>query len=335
MSLIEVKDLVKEFKVSKKKSGIRGSLVDLFKSETTLFKAVDNISFNIEKGEIVGYLGPNGAGKSTTVKIMSGILNPTSGTVKINGISPQENRKEVVKNLGVVFGQRTQLYWDLRLSESFELLKRIYRIPDKVYNENLKLLNEVLKINEIISIPVRQLSLGQRMRGDLAASMLHSPPIIFLDEPTIGLDVEAKYAIRQFIKDINSNFSTTVILTTHDLDDVEQLCKRIIIINKGKIIEDGPLDILVERIAPYRYLVVDFLEEVNNVHHPHAEIFKKEGTKIWLRFEKNKISAAELISDISRHYPLRDLSIVETDIEDVIREVYNSSSKELCLNRYT
>jgi len=194
MAIIEVEHLVKEFKVSKKRSGLRGALINLIKPDRTVFRAVDDISFKLEKGDIVGYLGPNGAGKSTTVKIITGILQPTSGVVTVDGLSPHKNRKEVVKKLGVVFGQRTQLYWDLRLGESFELLKRIYRIDDLTFKQNLKLMDEVLKINEIIDIPVRQLSLGQRMRGDLAAAMLHLPPILFLDEPTIGLDVEAKHA---------------------------------------------------------------------------------------------------------------------------------------------
>lgn len=190
---------------------------------------VDGISFSIEKGDIVGYIGPNGAGKSTTVKMMAGILHPTSGTIRIDGISPQQDRKSVVKKLGVVFGQRTQLYWDLRLGESFELLKRIYRIENSLFEENMKLMDAVLNINEIINTPVRQLSLGQRMRGDLAAAMLHSPSILFLDEPTIGLDVEAKHAIRKLITEINQRKGTTVILTTHDLDDAEQLYKTAMI----------------------------------------------------------------------------------------------------------
>ncbi|MDF2539860.1 MAG: ATP-binding cassette protein [Herbinix sp.] len=324
MVMIDVQNLRKDFIVSKKKKGLRGAFVDLIKPEKEIFHAVDDISFQLEKGEIVGYLGPNGAGKSTTVKIMCGILQPTSGSVMINGLSPAANRKEVVSKLGVVFGQRTQLFWDLRLGESFELLKRIYRIDDNLYQTNLKLMDDVLQINEIIDKPVRQLSLGQRMRGDLVASMLHSPEILFLDEPTIGLDVEAKYSIRKFIKEINQNFGTTVILTTHDLDDVEQLCSRIIIINHGKIIEDGPLEMLIDRIAPYRYLIVDFYKLPEEINHPEIEVMKKENTRVWLRFEKNKTSAAKLISDLSLRYQIRDLSVEETKIEDVVRQVYKS-----------
>lgn len=328
MSVIEVNNLVKEFKVINKKSGVKGALVNLFKQDKSIVRAVDDISFSINKGDIVGYIGPNGAGKSTTVKIISGILHPTSGSVLINGFSPQQNRKDVVKNLGVVFGQRTQLYWDLRLGESFELLKRIYRIDDKTYNSNLALMNDVLAINEIINTPVRQLSLGQRMRGDLVASMLHSPPILFLDEPTIGLDVEAKYSIRNFIKQINANCGTTVILTTHDLDDVEQLCKRVIIINHGKIIEDGSLETLVEKVVPQRSLIVDFDEKIDNLWHPMAEVVKREGFKAWFSFEKNKISAAQLISDLSQKYAIKDLSVTEANIEDVIRQLYAGRGKE-------
>ena len=223
MDIIEVDNLTKEFNIVKKKKGLSGAFKSLIRPEKSIIRAVNDISFNIRQGEIVGYIGPNGAGKSTTIKMMTGILHPTSGNIRIAGISPHKNRKEVVKNLGVVFGQRTQLYWDIRLGESFELMKRIYRIDDRTYKENIELMSEILKIDEFIDIPVRQLSLGQRMRGDLAAAILHSPPILFLDEPTIGLDIEAKQAIRKFILDINKFKKTTVILTTHDLDDVQQL----------------------------------------------------------------------------------------------------------------
>ena len=254
MPVIEVKNLSKRFKTVKKQKGLKGAVKGLFKPERKIVTAVDDVSFSIEQGEIVGYIGPNGAGKSTTVKMMSGILRPTSGEILINGISPVKDRKAVVKHLGVVFGQRTQLYWDLRLGESFELLKRIYDVPDEVYNENMAMMDEILDLKSIVDTPVRQLSLGQRMRGDLAAAMLHSPDILFLDEPTIGLDVDAKHAIRKFIRQINETRKTTIILTTHDLGDIQELCKRIIIINKGVVIEDGSLDEIADRIAPYRLL---------------------------------------------------------------------------------
>ena len=322
MSLIEVQNLVKEFHVTPKKPGVRGAVAGLFRPEKKLVRAVDDISFSIEKGEIVGYLGPNGAGKSTTVKMLSGILHPTSGSVQINGISPHTQRKKVVAQLGVVFGQRTQLYWDLRLGESFELIKKIYRVDDQTYRENMKTMNEVLQIEEIMKTPVRQLSLGQRMRGDLAAAMLHSPSILFLDEPTIGLDIEAKHAIRDFIKDINEKYGTTIILTTHDLDDVEELCKRLIIINHGQVIEDGPLDSLMKKMATYRVLKIEVEELPDTLFHPVASVMKIEGNQIFLRFEKEAISASQLIADMSSQWKIRDLTLIEPDIEDVIREVY-------------
>ena len=325
MIIIEVNGLVKDFKVTKKGTGLRGAFKSLFKSETKIVRAVDNISFNIEKGETVGYIGPNGAGKSTTIKMMSGILRPTSGRVLISGLDPQKDRKSVVMNLGVVFGQRTQLYWDLRLGETFELLKRIYKIPDDMYKKNMALMDDILKISELSDTPVRQLSLGQRMRGDLVAAILHSPPVLFLDEPTIGLDIDGKYAIRKFIKDINASYKTTVILTTHDLDDIKELCNRIIVINDGKIVEDGSLSNLIGKIAPIRRLIIDFYEEHQGISHPKAKTVKTEGHRVWLEFEKDAITAAELIADISAQYSIRDLSLEEADIEDIIRTVYNAN----------
>lgn len=327
MPVIEVNNLVKQFKTVKKEKGLKGSIKGLFKPEKKLVTAVNDISFSIEKGEIVGYIGPNGAGKSTTVKMMSGILTPTSGDILINGISPVKDRKTVVNKLGVVFGQRTQLYWDLRLGESFELLRRIYRVDDKTFNTNMEMMNDILKINSIIDTPVRQLSLGQRMRGDLAAAMLHSPDVLFLDEPTIGLDVDAKHAIRKFIKEINQTRKTTVILTTHDLGDIQELCKRLIIINDGIIVEDGSLDELIDRIAPYRQLVIDFYSE-QNINHPNAEIVSSEGERTTYRFLKNEITAAKLIDDISHTAIIKDIKLEEANIDDIIRIAYNSKNMQ-------
>lgn len=330
MSTIEVKNLVKSFIQTKKQAGIIGSFRSIISPEKRKVCAIDDISLTIEPGEIVGYLGPNGAGKSTTIKILTGILHPTSGTVLINGISPHENRKKIVGKLGVVFGQRTQLYWDLRLGESFELLRRIYRIKSSTYEGNLKNLTNILNIVDLMDIPVRQLSLGQRMKGDLVAAMLHSPSILFLDEPTIGLDIEAKYAIREFILELNARHGTTVILTTHDLDDVAQLCRRLIIVNRGKIIEDGPIAPIIARMVPNHILIVD-LETINtekNLKQPNAEIIKHEGTRIWYRFSKKKVSASQLISAIAQKVKIRDLSIREPDIEDVIREIYRDAREK-------
>ncbi len=327
MPVIEVKHLKKQFKSVRKQKGLKGAVKGLFCPEKKIVTAVDDISFSIERGEIVGYIGPNGAGKSTTVKMMSGILRPTSGEILVNGISPVKDRKEVVKHLGVVFGQRTQLYWDLRLGESFELLKRIYDVPDEVYDKNMAMMDEILDLKSIIDTPVRQLSLGQRMRGDLAAAMLHSPDVLFLDEPTIGLDVDAKHAIRRFIKEINETRKTTIILTTHDLGDIQELCKRIIIINKGVVIEDGSLDELIDRIAPYRQLVIDFYTE-QHIEHPKAEIVGGEGSRTVYRFMKNDVSAAELIEDIGKQAKIKDIRLEEASIDDIIRIAYSGGSAE-------
>ncbi len=322
MSVIEVNHLVKEYEIAEKEKGLKGSLKNLVKNKKKIVRAVDDISFQIEEGEIVAYIGPNGAGKSTTVKMMSGILTPTSGSISIHGISPQKDRKRVVRNLGVVFGQRTQLNWDLRLGESFELLKHIYRVPQPQYEKTLGELNDILEIEKFINTPVRQLSLGQRMRGDLAAAMLHSPSVLFLDEPTIGLDVEGKYAIRKFIKEVNQTRKTTIILTTHDLGDIQELCRRLMIINHGRIIEDGSLDTLIDRIAPYRQLIVYFFED-KIIEHPAATIVSHEGCQTVYRFEKEKISAARLIEDISRQAVIKDLKLEEAKIDDIIRVAYH------------
>lgn len=325
MAIIEVKDLVKEFVVVRKKTGLGGALRSLVLPDKHVVRGVDGLSFEIAQGDIVGYIGPNGAGKSTTIKMLTGILHPTSGEVRVCGMSPQRERKAVVRRLGVVFGQRTQLYWDLRLGETFELLKRIYRIEDKRFKATLGMLNDVLRIQDFIDTPVRQLSLGQRMRGDLAASMIHEPDVLFLDEPTIGLDADAKHAIRKFILTMNRERRMTVVLTTHDLDDVEQLCSRLLVVNHGKIVEDGPLDGIVGKLAPHRLLVIELSEDVRAPEHEKAKVVRQDGLKVWYQFEKAGITAADLIADLSGKLPIRDLSVQEPDIEDAIREVYRTT----------
>lgn len=322
MAVIEVRNLTKDYHIAKKGKGLKGTLKNLVKNEKMTIHAVNELNFTIKKGEIVAFIGPNGAGKSTTVKMMSGILTPTGGEVLINGKNAQKNRREVVQDLGVVFGQRSQLNWDLRLGESFELLRHIYRIDTKTYEENLEIMNQILGINEIIDIPVRQLSLGQRMRGDLVAAMLHSPSVLFLDEPTIGLDVDGKYAIRKFIREINRAKGTTVILTTHDLGDIQELCQRLIIINHGVMIEAGPLEELVERIAPYKTLTVETFDD-NAVPHEKAELFFHEGNVAKYRFQKNDITAAQLIQELSKDIAIKDVTIEETSIDDIIRIAYH------------
>lgn len=244
-----MKNICKTFKVARREPGLRRAFTSFFKREYKIIKALDNVSFSINEGEMVGYIGPNGAGKSTTIKIMSGILNPDSGECHINGKIPWKNRIDYVKDIGVVFGQRSQLWWDVPVADSFELLKDIYKIPSQKYKANMDMLVQLLDIGDIIKIPTRQLSLGQRMRCEIAASLLHSPKILFLDEPTIGLDAVSKIAVRDFIKNINKENKTTIILTTHDMQDIEALTKRIILIGKGRVLLDGELDVLKEKFG--------------------------------------------------------------------------------------
>ena len=309
MPIIETENLSKEYTVTEKSAGIGGALRSLVVPRRKTVRAVDGVNLQIREGEIVGYLGPNGAGKSTTVKMLSGILAPTSGSIRVNGFDPHTDRRKVVQKLGVVFGQRTQLYWDLRLGESFELLRRIYRIPDESYKRVTSWMETALELKELQDKPVRTLSLGQRMRGEIAAALLHEPEILFLDEPTIGLDIEAKDRIRTFIKEINRERQTTVMLTTHDLDDVERLCERLVIINHGAVVEDGPLSELVQRLAPNRVLQVDFSGSPGTVDLGCAHETRREGNRLWIEFDRSLITASALISRISEQIQILDLSV--------------------------
>ena len=326
MAHIELERVCKTFRVTGKEKGLAGAVKGLFRPNRREVHAVRDVSFAIEPGELVGFIGPNGAGKSTTIKMLSGILYPTSGRVSVVGLSPQRQRRAVVQRIGAVFGQRSQLNWDLRLGESYELFKRIYRVAGDDFERSLAELCEVLGIGDLLDTPVRQLSLGQRMRGELAGAMLHAPDILFLDEPTIGMDIEVKAAIRAFILDINRRRRTTVLLTTHDLDDVEELCERLIIINRGRIIEDGPLAALVDSITPHRYLIVECDpgagEPLSGFAHPHAEILERRNNVVRIRFTRSQVSASALIAELSARYRVRDVSVQEPDIEDVIRTVY-------------
>ena len=312
--MIDVQDLSKDYMQKHKDPGLSGALKGLVKPEYKVVHAVRDLSFHIGEGEIVGFIGPNGAGKSTTIKMMS-------GSVLIDGRDITKHRKEVVRNIGVVFGQRTQLNWDLRLGESFELLKHIYQIRQADYDRTLDELDRILGIKEIIDKPVRQMSLGQRVKGDLVASMLHSPKVLFLDEPTIGLDVSAKFALRKFIKEINRVRKTAVILTTHDLGDIQELCERIIIINHGVMMEDGNLSQIVDRIAPYKTLVVEYYDE-EAPEHPLCEMILHEGNVAKYRFLKNDLTAAETIADLSKVKTIKDVSIEEAGIDDIIKVAY-------------
>ena len=308
--------------MKRKAPGLKGALKGLVKKEYEVIYAVRDLSFHIDEGEIVGFIGPNGAGKSTTIKMMSGILTPTTGSILIGGDDITKYRKRVVKNIGVVFGQRSQLNWDLRLGESFELLKHIYQIDQSEYEKTLDVMDGILGIKEIIGKPVRQMSLGQRMKGDLVASMLHSPKVLFLDEPTIGLDVSTKYALRRFIKEINEIRKTTVILTTHDLGDIEELCERLIIINHGVMVEDGNLRRICDRIAPYKTLVVEYYDE-EAPEHEKCEMIWHSGNVAKYKFMKNEMTAAALIADLSGQKSIKDVSIEEAGIDDIIKVAYD------------
>ena len=301
--IIEVQDLVKEFRTFRRREGVLGALQNLIVREYLTVHAVDHVSFSIEPGEMVGYIGANGAGKSTTIKILTGILSPTGGRVVSNGFVPYRERRHYTKHIGVVFGQRTQLWWDIAVIESFKLLKEIYEIPDQDYHRRLDVFSELLNLKEYLHTPVRKLSLGERMRCDLAASLLHNPPLLFLDEPTIGLDVVAKERIREFLKEINRTEGTTVLLTTHDLSDIEELSKRIIIIDKGRILFDGDLEQMKARLAKYNQ-VKFFLKDRSQV--PRLAQIETDGIvcqrvdelTYFIRFDREQHSSADVIRQI-------------------------------------
>ena len=286
----------------------------------TEVKALENISFNINEGEMVGYIGPNGAGKSTTIKIMCGILTPDSGKCIVNGMVPYKDRKEYVKNIGVVFGNRSGLWWDVPVEDSFELLKEIYNIPDEKYKKQKQLLTEMLNIKEIIRTPTRQLSLGQRMRCEIAAAFLHDPKIVFLDEPTIGLDSTSKIAVRDFIKKINKEKNTTIILTTHDTGDIEALTKRIILIGKGKLLLDGSLNSLTKKYSN-KILNVQYNGKLPTTM-PQMEILEKSKNEAKIQIDESKIKLADAINFLSNNLEIQDLEIKNTSIDNIVANLY-------------
>ncbi|WP_202709817.1 ABC transporter ATP-binding protein [Sporosalibacterium faouarense] len=320
--MIQVKSLNKTFKVAKRNAGIGSAVKSLFKPQYSTIHALEDISFNIDEGEIVGYIGPNGAGKSTTIKVISGILVPDSGKCDILGLTPWKNRIDHVKNIGVVFGQRSQLWWDVPVIDSFNLLKDIYKIPTKDFNDNLDLLTSSLNISSILTTPVRQLSLGQRMRCEIAASLLHNPKILFLDEPTIGLDAVSKIAVRNFIKTINKEKNVTVILTTHDMSDIEALAERIILIGKGRILLDGSLTELKNKFATHKTLTVDFKENSSDINIEGTSILSRSKERIALSVDLNKVKVSEVISTLSNKIDIIDLSVDSRPIEEVIIDLY-------------
>ncbi len=284
--------------------------------------AVGDVSFSLEPGELVGYIGPNGAGKSTTIKMLTGILVPTSGQVRVAGLVPWKSRKENARNIGVVFGQRSQLYWDLPLIESFELLRAIYGVPAEQYRRNLAEFVDILEMGDFLRTPVRQLSLGQRMRGDFAGALLHGPRVVYLDEPTIGLDVVAKEAIREFIARINAERGTTIVLTTHDLADVERLCKRIVLIDRGALIYDGGIERIKGEYGRFRTLVVTFCEPVGEPSLEGAQLTAVQDATARFRFDRNLQRADLLVRQASERYRVEDVSLEEPDLESIIRRIY-------------
>jgi ABC-2 type transport system ATP-binding protein len=329
--MIQVSHVSKDFIKYEKGKGLKGLIQGFFNAKKTIYHAVSDISFEIQKGEMVGYIGANGAGKSTTIKMLTGILTPTGGEIKVNGIVPHQDRKANAKTIGVVFGQRTQLWWDLPLVESFSVLKEIYQVSDQDFNERMAFFNEVLHLNEFITSPVRTLSLGQRMRADIAASLLHNPEVLYLDEPTIGLDVQAKQAMRLAIKKMNETFKTTVILTTHDMDDIEDLCSRIMILDHGKIIYDGNLQKIKDTYGVMKTLTLtlsspfehhdDFITSFSSDHDITIE---SNLTQVCIKFNKHHTKVSQLTAWMMHHYEVLDMSISDTDIEDIVASIYEA-----------
>jgi len=331
---IKVQNLRKQFRVQKNREGLKGALRDLFKREYTEVAAVKDISFTIPKGEICGYIGENGAGKSTTIKMLTGILVPTSGDLEVGGYVPYKEREKFVRRIGVVFGQRSQLWWDIGVVESFQLLRKVYRVPEAEYRQRLGELTDRLQLGDLLHRPVRKLSLGQRMRCELAASLLHNPDILFLDEPTIGLDIVVKTEIREFLKQMNRQYGTTILLTTHDLQDIEALCTRVIMLDDGNIIYDGNLDELKTRWGKGREITFRLhepvsLDTLNGLTEGLGVTWSKENelaASVWVPFEAAPVSV--VLSRVVGAVEVGDVSILEPNTDDIVREIYKSGSAE-------
>ncbi|GAB3765299.1 ABC transporter ATP-binding protein [Microlunatus parietis] len=319
--LVDVVGLVKEFRRVRRVPGRLSAIRTFLNREQDVIRAVDDISFSIMEGELIGFLGPNGAGKSTTIKMLTGILTPTAGTVSVAGRDPSRERRANAATIGVVFGQRSQLWWDLPLRESFRAVRDLYGVPNGEGDRRQAELVELLEMDDFLDAPVRQLSLGQRMRGDLAAAMLYRPRLLFLDEPTVGLDVVAKQRIREFVGHTNTESGTTILITTHDLEDVERLCRRIVVIDHGRVLYDGGLAELMAHYAPYRDLVVT-LAEPHDVDVPSLEQVDRNDRRVTLRFRSDKIKAPEAIAAVTATHAVVDLSVVEPRLEDVIARIY-------------
>jgi ABC-2 type transport system ATP-binding protein len=312
--VIELEDVRKHFVVRARVGRLRRERRDV--------EAVAGVSFRIGAGEVVGYVGPNGAGKSTTIKMLTGVLVPSSGRVRVAGLDPVRQRIELARRIGVVFGQRVQLWWDLPLRDSFELLRHVYKVPAERHRATLAHFTELLDLGPLLDTPVRQLSLGQRMRGELTAALLHEPDVLFLDEPTIGLDVVAKARVREFLTTVNRERGVTVLLTTHDLDDIERLCSRLLILDHGSVIYDGGLEELKHRYGPERTLVVDLEEPAPPLEVPGARVVRVEGARQWLAVRREETSASAVTAEVARRARLVDLAVEEPDIEEIVRRIY-------------
>ncbi|MFC3749677.1 ATP-binding cassette domain-containing protein [Paenibacillus sp. GCM10012306] len=333
MAAIQVQDLRKTFKVQKNREGLKGAFADLFKREYTEVTAVKDISFTIPEGEICGYIGENGAGKSTTIKMLTGILVPTSGVLSVGGFIPYEEREKFVRNIGVVFGQRSQLWWDIGVIESFQLLRKVYRVPEADFKKRLDELVERLALQDLLNRPVRKLSLGQRMRCELVAALLHNPSILFLDEPTIGLDIVVKSEIRDFLKDMNREHGTTILLTTHDLQDIEALCSRVIMLDDGRIIYDGGLEELKQRWGTGREVLFQFgtatkLGQLNHWTDGMPVTWSAENdlnAKAWIPLDLN---VSDVLGRVVGQADITDIKIIETNTDDIVRSIYQSGTAE-------
>lgn len=327
MPIIEARDLYKEFKVYKRNAGFKDTVKSLFHREFEIKKAVENVSFSVKKGELVGYIGPNGAGKSTTIKMLSGILYPTSGEVLVRGIVPQKNRRENAMHIGVVFGQRSQLYWDLPMIDAFDLYRKMYKIDSNTFKKNVDYYTELLDMGEFINRPVRQLSLGQKMRAEFSVALLHNPDIVYLDEPTIGLDVLAKRRIREFIRQVNKERQITVILTTHDMDDIEQICDRLILIDKGRILYDGNLEKFKSSYSEES--VIEFICEKKDepgedsiLKEENIKLFDGGNGKKYASFSRKQYTTAQVTRMLMDTYNIVDFSIKDSNIEDILSNLY-------------
>jgi ABC-2 type transport system ATP-binding protein len=324
--MIEVEKLEKTFRVARHHRGLLGAFRNLVETDSDVVRAVDGVSFHIGEGEFVGFIGPNGAGKSTTIKMLTGVLEPSGGRAAVGGLDPRRDRVQHTARLGAVFGQRTQLWWDLPVIESYTLLRHVYRVPEAAWREQLTRLSELLGIGPLLDVPVRKLSLGQRMRCELGAALLHSPRLLFLDEPTIGLDIVAKEAIREFLAAENRERRTTILLTTHDLSDIERLCPRMILIDHGRVVYDGSVEAVRRQVTAERRLTVDFETDAPAELPDGVQVEDRRRARLVLRFDRERIPAAKLIAWLAERAPIADLSLEETPIERIVAELYRRSA---------